>query len=65
MTLQQWIDQEKIDSPQLSDFLTKITPYFKSTGFDAAEFERKVNIGVRKAENDILDALKIEPNVNN
>lgn len=64
MTLQQWIDQEKIDSPQLSDFLIKITPYFGSTGFNATEFERKVGIGVQKAETDILDALKIEPNAN-
>ncbi|MDP4103339.1 MAG: hypothetical protein Q8935_00180 [Bacillota bacterium] len=64
MTLQEWLEQEKINSPELSDFLTKIKPYFVATGFNATEFERKVNIGVRKTETDIEDALKLEPNAN-
>lgn len=65
MTLQEWIDQEKLNSPDLRDFLTKIAPYFVATGFNAAEFERKVSIGVKKAETDIEDTLKLDPHVDN
>lgn len=64
MTLQQWIDEEKEASPELSDFLTRITPYFGSTGFNAIEFERKVSLGLKKAETDIDNALKLESNAN-
>lgn len=64
MTLEQWIDQEKINSPELSDFLKKVTPYILNTGFNATEFERKVGIGLNTAEAFIENSLKLEPNAN-
>lgn len=63
MKIEDWIGQEKENNPYLSDFLTKITPYFGATGFNASEFERKVAIGVKKAETDIEETLKLESDV--
>lgn len=64
MTLQEWIDKEKIDSPELSDFLGKIRSFFGATGFNASEFERKIDAGIKKAETDIENSLKLTPNAN-
>lgn len=64
MTLQEWINQEKASSPELNDFLTKITPYFLESGFNATELERKVKLGLNKAEADIDDSLKLDSNAN-
>jgi hypothetical protein len=64
MTLQEWINQEKVSSPELNDFLGKIAPYFLESGFNATELERKIRLGIIKAETDIEDSLKLDHNVN-
>lgn len=63
MNIGEWIEREKLNTPELSDFLTKIKPYLLPSGFYAIEFERKVVSGVKKAEKEIEDSLKHEPNV--
>ena len=63
--LEHWIETERVSNVESRSFLKKINPYFQETGFNAAEFERKVNIGLKKVESDIDNSLKPDINVNN
>ena len=65
MSIQEWINQEKTNTPNLSDYLTNIEPYITNTGFNAVLFERRVDNGIRKAESDIEEELKPIPNAHN
>ena len=53
MEVESWLTQLKTDEPQLSDFITKLESYISDNGFNGAEFERKVNIGILQASKEI------------
>jgi hypothetical protein len=65
MNIQDWINQEKITTPELSDFLTRISPFFGSNGFNALDFERRVKNRLRTLETDIETSLNPAPNASN
>lgn len=65
MDFKNWLDQTKIDEPDLDVFIKKLEPYFTDAGFNGQEFERKINLGFQKIENEINERLKPEPNVEN
>lgn len=65
MNFKNWLLQTKTDEPDLSLFITKLEPFFTETGFNGLEFERKVNLGLRKINLDIDELLKPETNAEN
>ena len=65
MDFKNWLDQTKIEEPDLNVFIKKLEPFFTDTGFNGQEFERKVNLGFQKIESEINESLKPETNVEN
>ena len=65
MDFKSWLLQTKIDEPDLAVFITKLEPFFIDSGFNGLQFEKKINIGLRKFDNDIDELLKPESNVEN
>jgi len=63
MDFNSWLNQTKIDEPELEPFITKLEPYFSHTGFKGNVFERKVTLGLNKIDTEIDELLKPEPNV--
>lgn len=60
-----WLNQTKIDEPDLDSFITKLEPYFSDVGFKGTVFESKVTSGLNKIDSDIEELVKPEPNVEN
>ena len=58
-----WLNQTKIDEPELAPFITKLEPYFSEAGFRGNVFERKVTLGLSKIDIEIDELLKPESNV--
>lgn len=52
-----WLTQLKTEKPELSDFITKLEPFFSETGFDSVKFEKRINIGLAKIETDISESF--------
>ncbi|WP_018626058.1 hypothetical protein [Niabella aurantiaca] len=65
MDFKSWLLHTKNEEPDLEVFITKLEPFFTDAGFNGLEFEKKINIGLRKFENDIDELLKPEINVEN
>lgn len=63
MDFKSWLNQTKIDEPDLASFITKLEPFFSNVGFKGTVFERKVTLGLSKIDSDIDELLKPEPNV--
>lgn len=63
MDFNSWLNQTKIDEPDLASFISKLEPFFFNVGFKGTEFERKVTLGLSKIDSDIDELLKPEPNV--
>ncbi|WP_457617555.1 hypothetical protein [Lutibacter sp.] len=63
MNFNSWLNQTKIDEPDLELFITKLEPFFSNVGFKGAEFERKVTLGLSKMDSEVEELLKPEPNV--
>jgi len=63
MDFNSWLNQTKIDEPELEAFITKLEPYFSDAGFKGNVFERKVTLGLNKVDSEIEELLKPEANV--
>lgn len=63
MQFQDWLTQTKADKPELNDFITKLEPFFIETGFNANEFERRIIVGLKKFDTDIVNLLNPQANV--
>ena len=63
MDFNSWLNQTKIDEPELEPFITKLESYFSDTGFKGNVFERKVTLGLNKIDTEIDELLKPEPDV--
>ena len=64
MDFKQWLLQTKLDKPELSDFITRLDTFFTDTGFNSVDFERKIDLGLKKIEKDVENTIKIELNEN-
>jgi hypothetical protein len=62
MDFNSWLNQTKIDEPDLESFITKLEPYFSDVGFKGNVFERNVTVGLKNIDLEIEDLLKPEPN---
>ena len=63
MDFNSWLNQAKIDEPDLESFITRLEPYFSHVGFKANVFERNVTLGLNNIDSEIEELLKSEPNV--
>jgi len=63
MKFNNWLNQTKVDEPELESFITKLEPFFTDTGFKGNVFERKVTSGLNKIDTEVEQALKPELNV--
>ena len=51
--LNNWITELKTAKPELSDFITKLEGLISDTGFNAAKFEKAVETGLQKKEEEV------------
>jgi hypothetical protein len=51
--LKDWIAEFKTEKPELNDFVTKLEGLISDTGFNAAKFEKAVEIGLQKKEEEV------------
>lgn len=51
--LKDWIIELKTEKPELSDFVSKLEAYISDTGFNAAKFDKAVENGLQKKEEEI------------
>lgn len=65
MDFNSWLNQTKIDEPELESFIVKLEPYFSEIGFRGNVFERNVTAGLSKIDSDVDELLKPETNVEN
>lgn len=65
MDFKSWLNQTKIDEPELDSFIVKLEPYFSEIGFRGTVFERNVSAGLSKIDSEIDELLKPSPDVEN
>jgi hypothetical protein len=51
--LKDWITGIKTEKPELNDFVTKLEGFISDTGFNATKFEKAVEIGLQKKEEEV------------
>jgi hypothetical protein len=51
--LKDWITILKTEKPELKDFITKLEGFISDTGFNAAKFEKAVETGLQKKEEEV------------
>lgn len=52
-----WLNELKSEKPELSNFITKLSPFFSESGFNSTDFEQRVNNGLKQKETEILHLL--------
>jgi hypothetical protein len=65
MDFKTWLTSFKEEKPDLKLFVEKIEPLFTESGFNATEFERRIGIGLQKAENEINELVKVTSDAEN
>jgi len=65
MDFKSWLNQTKIDEPELNSFIIKLEPYFTEIGFKGDVFERNVSTGLSKIDFEVDELLKPEPDAEN
>jgi hypothetical protein len=58
--LKDWITALKIEKPELSDFITKLEGFISDTGFNTAKFEKAVESGLQKKEEEVTKTFKAD-----
>ena len=58
MDFKSWLNQTKVDEPELDSFIIKLEPYFSDIGFRGSVFERNVTAGLSKIDTEIDELLK-------
>lgn len=51
--LKDWITEFKTGTPELNDFVTKLEVFISDTGFLTPKFEKAVEIGLQKKEEEV------------
>jgi len=51
--LKDWIAEFKTEKPELNDFVTKLEGFISDTGFNTAKFEKAVETGLQKKEEEV------------
>jgi hypothetical protein len=51
--LKDWIAGIKTEKPELNDFITKLEGFISDTGFNVNKFEKAVEIGLQKKEEEV------------
>lgn len=51
--LKDWITRLKTEKPELNDFITKLESFISDTGFNTSEFEKAVETGLQKKEEEV------------
>lgn len=65
MDFKSWLNQTKIDEPELGSFIVKLEPYFSEIGFRGSVFERNVTAGLSRIDSEIDEFLKPIPDAEN
>jgi hypothetical protein len=55
--LKDWITGLKIEKPELNDFVTKLEGFISDNGFNSSKFEKAVELGLQKKEEEIKKHL--------
>ncbi len=51
--LKDWIAALKTEKPELNDFVTKLEGFLSDTGFNSLKFEKAVETGLQKKEEEV------------
>jgi|GEM_PF-1619100 len=62
MNYQDWITDLKANNNDLADFITKLEPFISDVGLNVPKFEKAIESGLQKIENDLLDSFKQKQN---
>lgn len=57
MSVISWLHEAKNNNPLLAGFIAKLEPFISETGFNAIDFERKINNGVKNIDTEVDKAL--------
>ena len=58
--LKEWIAKFKTEKPELNDFVTKLEGFISDAGFNSAKFEKAVEIGLQKKEEEVRKTFKAD-----
>ena len=58
--LNEWITKLKTEKPELTDFITKLEGFISDTGFNATKFEKAVETGLLKKEEEVRKTFKVD-----
>ena len=58
--LKDWIAEFKTEKPELNDFITKLEGFISDTGFNASTFEKAVETGLQKKEEEVRKTFKVD-----
>ena len=53
-----WLSTLRQEKPELSGFITLLEGYFSEDGFNASEFEKAVDAGLKSVEGQVRELLK-------
>ena len=56
--LKDWITELKTEKPELNNFITKLEGFITDTGFNAVKFEKAVETGLQKKEEEVRKTFK-------
>lgn len=51
--LKDWINELKMEQPELSDFITKLEGFISDNGFNTVQFERAIEKGLQLKEEEV------------
>lgn len=58
--LKDWITELKTEKPELNDFVTKLEGFISDIGFNTAKFEKAVETGLQKKEEEVRKTFKAD-----
>ena len=56
--LKDWIAEFKTEKLELNDFITKLEGFISDTGFNSAKFEKAVDTGLQRKEEEVRNTFK-------
>lgn len=55
--LKDWIAEFKTEKPELNGFITKLEGFISDTGFNATKFEKAVETGLLRKEEEVKESF--------
>lgn len=55
-----WITGLKTEKPELNDFVTKLEKFISDTGFNVSKFEKAIEIGLQKKEEELKKTFIVD-----